>query len=247
MRRISLPSIGLARLEEKLGRSLAVLIILWLTLGWRPCHAETSEASALLKVLYAKSVSDTTNDPRWRAALAVALHRYCEGLLIQVPRNTPQEDRWVDEEFQELEDLASAPSDRRTDWRTFEERAQKWELRWNRVMSSAENARKSLRKMFSDCSSIAKNLMESKQASPAAEALLWVRLSRLFSAEDELWRLADIVGLVSRNGCRNLQINTMDFLKGGATDVRDENKLCHSGSIERVIIDHAVVPLLEAQ
>jgi hypothetical protein len=111
-------------------------------------------------------------------------------------------------------------------------------------MSSAENARKSLRKMFSDCSSIAKNLMESKQASPAGEALLWVRFSRLFSAEDELWRLADIVGLISRNGCP--KITTVDFSKGDA-NVRDENNLCHSGSVERVIIDHAVIPLLEAQ
>jgi hypothetical protein len=98
--------------------------------------------------------------------------------------------------------------------------------------------------MFSECSSIAKNLMESKQVSPAAEALLWVRLSRPFSAEDELWRLADIVGLISRNGCP--KITAVDFSKGDAS-VRDENNLCHSGSIEHVIIDHAVIPLLEAQ
>lgn len=228
-----------------MGRSLAVLITLWLTFGCLPCHAETSEASALLRVLYAKGASDTTNDPRWRASLAVALHRYCESVLIQVPRNTPQEDRWVDEEFQALGDLASANlADPRTDWRTSEERSQRWEERWNRVMSSAENARKSLRKAFSDCSSIAKNLMEGKQASLAAEALLWVRLSRLFSGEDELWRLADIVGLISRNGCP--KITAVNFSKGDA-NVRDENNLCHSGSIERVIIDHVVVPLLEAQ
>ena len=90
-----------------MGRSLAVLTMLWLTLGCLPCQAETSEASALLKVLYAKSVNDTTNDPKWRATLVVALHRYCESVLIQVPRNTPQEDRWVDEEFKELERLSS--------------------------------------------------------------------------------------------------------------------------------------------
>jgi hypothetical protein len=228
-----------------MGRSLAVLITLWLTLGCLPCHAETSEASALLKVLYAKSASDTANDPRWRASLAAALHRYCESVLIQVPRNTPQEDRWVDEEFQELEklaseNLASTPSD----WRTFEQRSQRWEQRSNRVVSSAEYARKGLRKVFSDCSSIAKNLMEPKQASPATEALLWVRLSRLFSGEDELWRLAGIVGLISRNGCP--KITMVDFSKGDA-NVRDENNLCHLGSIQHVIIDHAVVPLLEAQ
>jgi hypothetical protein len=227
-------------------RSLAFLITLGLTLGCIPCHAETSEASALLKVLYAKSVSETANDPRWRGSLAAALRRYCDSVLIQVPRNSPQEDRWVDEVFREMKDLVSA-LDPRADWRTSEERSQKWEQRWKRVMSSAENARKTLRKMFSDCSSIAKNLMEPTQASPAAEALLWVRLSRLFSAEDELWRLADIVGLVSRNGCRNIQTTMMDFSKGSAIDVHDENKLCHSASIEHVIIDHAVIPLLEAQ
>jgi hypothetical protein len=36
-----------------------------------------------------------------------------------------------------------------------------------------------------------------------AEALLWVRLSCLFSVEELIWRYAEIVGLgVSQNGCR---------------------------------------------
>ena len=85
--------------------------------------------------------------------------------------------------------------------------------------------------------------MESRQASPAAEALLWVRLSRLFSGEDELWRLAEIVGLISRNGCPKVTA----VIENVDANVRDENNLCHSGSVERVIIDHAVVPLPEAQ
>ena len=62
----------------------------------------TPEASALQKVLYAKTVGDFTNDLKWRRSLAAALHGYCESVLKQVPRNTPEEDRWVDDEIKDL-------------------------------------------------------------------------------------------------------------------------------------------------
>jgi hypothetical protein len=72
-----------------------------------------------------------------------------------------------------------------------------------------------LRKVLSECSSIAKNIMETKQVSPAAETLLWVRLSRLFGDEDELWRLADIVGLISRNGALGIgRVSAVDQILG---------------------------------
>src|SRR5258707_37358 len=74
----------------------------------------TPEASALQKVLNAKGSNDSTNDPRWRLSLAAALHRYCQSILVQVPPNTPQEDRWIDDEFRELRELPFGPThDRR--------------------------------------------------------------------------------------------------------------------------------------
>jgi hypothetical protein len=83
--------------------------------------------------------------------------------------------------------------------------------------------------------------MESNQPSAAAEALLWLRLSRVFSAEAELWRLADIVGLISRNGCSGVGTVVISRIDPNA---RDENNLCQAGGIEATIIDHAVIPLL---
>jgi len=92
--------------------------------------------------------------------------------------------------------------------------------------------------------------MEPKQSSPAAEALLWVRLVRLFVENERFWRMAETVDLMSRSGCRRLsQATSADIQNGRVDDVRDKNNLCNLGSIiQYVIIDHAVIPsLTEAQ
>jgi hypothetical protein len=160
---------------------------------------------------------------------------------VQVPRNTPKEDRWVDAE---LLDLPSAPFDPNAD----PDNPQSWEQRWTRVMNSGEYARKQIRGLLSECSAIAKKLVELKQPAPQAEALLWVRLSRLFSDEDETWRVAQIVGLIPRNGCQSLKAATpADILKGRAPVVRDKNNICFWSTTQYSIIDHAVIPLLEAR
>jgi hypothetical protein len=221
-----------------------VLALCW-GLGCTAADAEpavTAEASTLQNVLNAKRATDSTNDPKWRVSLASALYRYCESVLVQVPRNTPQEDRWVDDEIRDLGDLALKPLDQRI---IAPDHSLSWEQRMTRVENSLEFARHYMRKVFSDCSSIARSLTEAKQASPTAEALLWVRLSRLFSVEDEIWRLADIVGLVSKAGCRDLR--AADTLVGTLPDVHDKNNLCYSSMIQYSVIGHAVIPLLEAQ
>ena len=96
--------------------------------------------------------------------LSRRLPGYCESVLVQVPGNTPQEDRWVDSEFEALSMTAGASG---------------WQQRWNRVWDSLENARKSLTAFLSECSSLAGKLYGPQTRSPAAEALLWVQLSRL--------------------------------------------------------------------
>ena len=132
----------------------------------------TPEASALQKVRFARHWDDLTNDPVWRASLVEALHRYCESVLVQVPRNTPEEDRWVDSELKwHVIEGTSA----------FDERYQQQVERLKRVEYSVENARKELRIFLSGCSSLTKDLIELKQTTPAvAEALLWLQLSRYF-------------------------------------------------------------------
>jgi hypothetical protein len=218
----------------------AVLLALCLNLGGPPTSAEsisdlTPEASALEEVLGAKVLNDPTNDPKWRLSLAAALHRYCESILVQVPRNTPQEDRWVDDEYRDLLEGARAAVPGR-------------EQRLARIDNSVENARKWLRTVLSECSAKAKNLMEPKQASAATEALLWVRLSRFFSGADTLWRYFEIVGLVSQSGCRNLNaVTPADIFQGISPKVRDKNEICSWHYIHNSIVNHAVIPLLEVQ
>jgi hypothetical protein len=60
--------------------------------------SSTPEASAITKLMGKNYPRDSTNDPVWRALFADALHTYCESVLVQVPRNTPQEDHWLDKE-----------------------------------------------------------------------------------------------------------------------------------------------------
>ena len=204
----------------------------------------TPEALALEKVLNARvRDSDATNDPKWRASLADALHRYCESILVQVPRNTPQEDQWVESELHDLSlSTTKATSER------FNQEAERWSERMKRVENSAEYARQGMRHGLSECSSITDSLMEPKQPS-AAEALRWVRLSRMFSIEDEAWRLAKIIGLVSDCGQMNSATARPDFLlKGLPPGSHDKNHICLTwGSVHHSIIDQAVIPLLEAQ
>ena len=96
-----------------------------------------------------------------------------------------------------------------------------------------------LRNLFSQCSSISNELTET-QASRAKEALLWVRLSRLFSAHQFLVRDAEIVGLKSKGACPDLT----DIFKEPAGHLTDRNNLCFSDTIQYVVTDHAVIPLL---
>jgi hypothetical protein len=201
----------------------------------------TPETAALNKLIYGR----ITSDPGWRASVANALHRYCESLLVQVPRNTPQEDQWVDSEFKDTLLTPPALDTEPFDLQQFDEQTRRQDERRMRVTNSAEYARFALRNYFSECSALTKSLMELKQALLAAEALLWVRLVRLFSFDYELWRLADKVGLVSQTDCLRVRQSFWDIKLLGV-QTNDRNNLCASGYIGTSITDHAAIPLLEA-
>jgi hypothetical protein len=192
------------------------------------------EAFALQRILNSRVLPEhAKNDPKWRTALADAVHKYCESVLAQVPRNTPQEDQWVDNEIQ-----GASTQPNRAD---FEKRMQ-------RLQNSAEYARNGLRHVLSECSSITSSLMEQKQPS-TTEAVRWLRLTQLFMTEDETWRLAKIIGLVS--DC--VQINSARarpdfFQKGLPPGSHDKNDLCFIwGMLPYSIVSQAAIPLLEGQ
>jgi hypothetical protein len=98
-------------------RTFVALITACLYLVGHHASAQTitPETRALLEVLKAKLATNSTNDPKWRASLAAALHRYCESVLVQVPRNTPQEDGWVDSELQDAVSMRALRA-RDIDW-----------------------------------------------------------------------------------------------------------------------------------
>jgi hypothetical protein len=190
----------------------------------------TPEASALQKVLRA---TDSTNDPAWRASLADALHRWCESVLMQVPRNTPEQDRWVDSEQDKITQEIKAPEQGR--WS---------EQHSKRLENSVEYARKILRPVLSGCLSLTKELIDLKQASPVAEALLWLRLSML--SKEVVLRPAEIVGLVSPKYCKQWDdyLEQDDYAKRAPTG-HDKNDICGWDTVHILIIAHAVIPLLE--
>jgi hypothetical protein len=174
-------------------------------------------------VLFARRLDDySTNDPAWRASLADALHRYCESVLMQVPRNTPEQDRWVDSEMKFFEGDSA-----------FDERYQ----RLKRVQNSVEYARKNLRYFLSGCSSLTKNLIELKPTTPIKEALLWLRLSDYIGSPEVVLPLAEIAGMVSRK----YYCNDEEHPPGA----HDENYLCSWSFVHISIIRYAVIPLLE--
>jgi hypothetical protein len=158
----------------------------------------TPQALALHQVLQGQHLStDAPNDPKWRASLATALHRYCESVMAQVPRNTPEEDRWVDDEQKDIN--ATIPPQHSAnimDWKELDERWARHSARHDRLLGSVELARQRLRDMLGDCSRLTSELISLKSAKPAVEALLWVQLLRYFMVEDLVWGYAEIVGLV---------------------------------------------------
>jgi hypothetical protein len=231
---------------------LAGLVVCCLN-GCYPSSAQTvtdhtPEAKALQEILAAKR--DPTNDPKWRLSLADALRRYCESILVQVPRNTPQEDQWVNGELQDAAQLWKR-IEPTLNWERWSQDVRRIETRQNKVISSTAFARQSMRNVLTECSAIAKTLIEAKEMQPITEALEWTRLSRIFRAEDEIWRVADIVGLVSQSDCRKLQSLSPSSISIVEIDqfpvFRDKNSLCHWGWTQISIIDHAVIPLLESQ
>jgi hypothetical protein len=97
------------------------------------------------------------NDPKWRASLAGALHRYCESVMVQVPRNTPQEDQWVDNESADIGAMPMPPISSPS----WEEAEKRRNARSRRLFGSPESARKALRYGLGKCLEQTKKLTAS--------------------------------------------------------------------------------------
>jgi hypothetical protein len=109
-----------------------------------------------------------------REQLANALSVYCGDVQQAIPKNTPDEDDWVADELK-----SSDPQ------------------RLDRVLSSVEYSRWTLRRSFADCSQHAAGTVRAlKSGDRAAEAVQWSEFALSFNYAEE-WRAhASRVGLV---------------------------------------------------
>ena len=142
-----------------------------LTMVARPVHAQSSApAKALLSFDEYEGINRTKSIDRSR--LARLILDYCNDMLKVVPRNTPREEDWINEEYK------SGNLDR-----------------FMRAMQSIEGARQSLVFSFQKCASHSANLTKLVSAQPTTEAVLWTRLAVTFSEGLLVGDLAVRVGL----------------------------------------------------
>jgi hypothetical protein len=139
----------------------------------------TADPSAPYSRLLAAFISNA-DGPKWRADYAVSLNGFCAHVGSKVPRNTPEEDSWVQ---RETLDAMSAPPN------VFVERM-------DRVLNSKENARSVVRTMLTECVSLTDKISEGVN-DPKPESALWAELAWRLSASEELKSAAIILGLYS--------------------------------------------------
>jgi hypothetical protein len=181
----------------------------------------------------ARVLADATHpqkayDDKWRASLASAVFEWCEDLRRRVPRNTPAEDRWVEDE------IASRPE---LDFNDFDASSKREEQRDERLHNSIEWARYLWSQVFSGCSSTAKSISESVSKSHVDQALLWLDLVHFGNSREEIQRVAVILGLLPRN---------YSPLRKFAGDI-DRNYIGSLDQLTYVIFKYALPPLLKGE
>jgi hypothetical protein len=118
--------------------------------------------------------------PKWRADYAIALNSFCSHVVSKVPRNTPDEDSWVQ---RETLDAISGPQNALVE-------------RTDRVLNSKENARSVVRTMLTECVSLTDRISEGDNDAKQ-ESALWAELAWRLSASEDLKKAATILGLFS--------------------------------------------------
>jgi hypothetical protein len=162
-----------------------------------------------------------------------------------VPRNTPQEDRWVDNELADINAMVIPPLST-TNRAEVDERMARKDARLKRLFGSVENARQVLRYALGLCVRHTNKLLELKNGLPAAEILQWAQLSRYFVAGDGLWDLAEMIGLVSPKYCRHVSLGKIYNIDINTVSTgHDENCICDWQYVGNVITAGAVIPLLK--
>lgn len=145
---------------------------IWL---WATPLAAQQVSPASLELL--KAVTSHEVGPAFRAQYRTALRSYCGAIASKVPRNTPAETKWVDQEMSDSL-LGMAPA-----------------TRYDRLQGSIEYSRYILRWTVEKCSSTIALIEGAKN--PREEAAHWSDLAWQLSSVDDFQKAAKILGLYS--------------------------------------------------
>src|SRR5262245_41611607 len=136
-----------------------VFLVASLLLGLpQPASAQYDHPPAAAALLTA--VSDSIDNNLDRPRLARLILDYCTDVLRALPRNSPREDTWVNEEAQ----------------------SGNWD-RMKRAIESVEMARQIVVNSFTACAAHSSSLTKMTSPRPSTEAVLWARLARAFLNE----------------------------------------------------------------
>jgi hypothetical protein len=115
--------------------------------------------------------------PNWRRGYSTALRLYCADVAAKVPRNTPNEDLWVQKEMMDSVSDAS-------------------QQRQNRLENSKEYSRYIVRNTLDKCVELSDKILQVRN-NIKEEAALWADLSWQLSASEDFKRSARILELYS--------------------------------------------------
>jgi hypothetical protein len=158
-------------------KKLTSQILILLFAGSISVEATADPSAAYSRLL--RAFISNADGPKWRADYAIALNGFCAHVVSKVPRNTPEEDSWVQ---RETLDAIRGPQNLLVE-------------RSDRVLNSKENARSVVRTMLTECVSLTEKISDVNGAKE--ESALWAELAWRLSASEGFKSAAIILGLYS--------------------------------------------------
>lgn len=115
--------------------------------------------------------------PKWRQDFLTTVKSFCENAAVKVPRNTPDEDKWVIKEI--VDSLVDQSQERQI-----------------RLHNSKEHARYVARLVLDRCVSLSDLIFQTRN-NVKEEAALWAELAWQFSTPEDYKQSAEVLGLYS--------------------------------------------------
>jgi hypothetical protein len=162
-----------------------------------------------------------------RRELATSISQYCASLQLRVPRNMPNEDKRVEEEW--LAALTDLTGDSNAN-----------DARLNRVENSIEYASWTMHLLIAGCLHQANEIIYMTSLSPAKQTVAWLRLSNIFH-DPHVIVLSGKLGLLSGD-YRTITSVAPPYTRKG----RDDSLITEFWPELGKIIQEIAIPLLDA-